>query len=237
MRPPVSPEFRAKLANVVRQPEPFAQYLWRVSHSQMAREWSADIPPPEQEWPHAIPPPGPWPASPSEMASILPDVIRFRYQSRELQHRNLPQYAAFFRDDGPDGEELPILVEVPNLRKVETSYSSLLNTLEKSNFRFEKVEPPSAEEIFVDRLAEFLSVRPSAASQSNRTIVHSNRRGDTVIYAYGYFTSTGTAFGVSTPASKSLASGRYSFGIIESGKERWENIVWTCPNIVQLNLP
>jgi hypothetical protein len=171
------------------------------------------------------------------MESVLPDVIHFHYQARELKRRSVSQHAAFFHDGSPNGEELPILVMVPDLDNVETSYYSLVKTLKESNLRVDAVEPNKAEEIFVDRLTEFMSVESWGAAPLMPTTVNSRRGGDTIIYAKGFFTSTGTAFGVSTPASASLVAGRYLFGIVDSGRQRWENILWTCPTTVQLNLP
>jgi len=172
----------------------------------------------------------------SRMESVLPDVIHFRYQAKELKRRSVSQHAAVFHD-GPNREEFPILVKVPDLDNVETSYFSLVKTLKESNLRVDAVEPDKAEEIFVNRLTEFMSVESWGAAPPMPTTVNSNRKGDTVIYAKGYFASTGTAFGVSTPASGSLVAGRYLFGIVDSGRQRWEDILWTCPTVVQLNLP
>ncbi len=118
------------------------------------------------------------------------------------------------------------------------SYDSLLNTIVKSGLPLEKVDPDQAEEIFVDRLAEFMAVQLTAPSGGGtQTIVDSNRSGDTVLYAKGYFTSTGTAFGVSTPATAYLAPARYSFGIIDAGTIKFDGIVWSCPTRVRLNQP
>ena len=171
-----------------------------------------------------------------KIESVLPDVIHFRRQSRRLESVHFPQYVAFFRDNDDDhAEEFPIPIKVPDLDNIKTSYYALIQMLEGSDFRFGEVKPDHAENIFVDRLAEFLSVRPSSDA-GDPTIVRSNRKGDTIIYAKGFFTSTGTALGIST-ASCYLDSGRYSFGIIDSGRHRWQNIVWTCPTTVKVDLP
>jgi hypothetical protein len=133
---------------------------------------------------------------------------------------------------------LPVLVRVPDLHSLEASYSGLLQSLRNSNLQLEGIEDPYAEQIFVDRLSEFLAVQSaSSVSPPPMTIVNSNRGGDTVIYAKGYFASTGTAFGVSTPATGYLSKARYSFGIMDSGAPRFANIVWSCPATVRLDLP
>jgi hypothetical protein len=146
----------------------------------------------------------------------------------------MPQFAASFRDDGPNGDPLPVLVQVPDLHNVNKSYERLLGSLRKSELPLKEVSWESAEETFVDRLSEFLAVESSDLAH---TVVNSNRQGDTVIYAKGYFISTGTAFGISNPAVSYLSAGRYSFGIMDSGNPRFDNIVWTCPTVVRLDLP
>jgi hypothetical protein len=158
-----------------------------------------------------------------------------------------PQYVAILKDDGPDREQLPVIVQVPDLNSIITSYRSLLNALRKSNLTLEKVDSKSSQEIFTERLSEFLVVGSDGGPPTNQNIseeqttglttVNSNRAGDTVLYAKGYFVSTGTAFGISTPAKRLLPRGRYSFGIMEAGGPRFEEILWTCPTAVKLNLP
>ena len=171
--------------------------------------------------------------------SSLLDVSYFHLQTREIRVNSTSQYAAFFHEAEFDGDSFPVLVQVPDLDNFNASYEYLLLSLEKAKFKLEQVAPPQATEIFVDRLAEFLSVEVTAGSTPIRanTIVNSNRHGDTVIYAKGYFVSTGTAFGLSTPAQRYLAPGRYSFGIMDSGQPKFQNVVWNCPTTVRLDLP
>jgi hypothetical protein len=207
MKPQVSREFRKIVAEIVRFPA-----------GQIGSPWSPPYAPPFNR--------------------AFPDVQHFRSQTTELERRSVPQFAASFRDDSPGDDSLLVLVQVPDLESVEKSYEYLLGLLQKSNFRLEKVDGEEAEEIFVDRLSEFLTMQSIPVSQSaSKTIVNSNRAGDTVIYAKGYFVSTGTAFGMSTPAVRYLSPGRYSFGIIDSGNPRFDNIVWSCPATVRLDLP
>jgi hypothetical protein len=207
MKPRVSPEFREIVAEIVRFPG-----------GVIGSQWTPPYAPP--------------------FNSALPDVQHFRSQRIELTRRSVSQFAASFRDDGPDGDSLLVLVQVPDLTSVEESYQRLLSSLQKSNFLLEKLDWERAEEIFVDRLSEFLSMQSSSVPQStSKTIVNSNRAGDTVIYAKGFFISTGTAFGMSTPAVGYLSQGRYSFGIMDSGNPRFDNIVWSCPATVRLDLP
>jgi hypothetical protein len=88
-----------------------------------------------------------------------------------------------------------------------------------------------AKQIFADRVSDFILSRVMAtgASTVSDTIVDSRRKGDTVLYAMGYFFSTGLACGTSTPATVQLPPGRYSFGIMNHGVPDFEPVVWSIP--------
>jgi hypothetical protein len=137
-----------------------------------------------------------------------------------------------------------VIVRAPDLQNLKASYERFLETLRVTKLPLEEVSQERAQEIFIDRLAEFIAARMSSgpsehtptSSSVTLTIVNSNRKGDTVICCQGYFTSTAVGFGVSTPAVGVL-SGRYSFGIINGGLHDFENILWTCPTTVKLNKP
>jgi hypothetical protein len=179
-----------------------------------------------------------------QFASFAPDIFHFAYQNRWLDWLKISQFAALFKDDGPNGETLPVIVRAPDLQNLKTSYERFLETLRVTKFPLKEVSPESAQEIFIDRLSEFIAAQmssgssgpPFASSSVTQTIVNSNRSRDTVICCQGFFTSTGVGFGVSTPAVGVL-SGRYSFGIINGGVHDFENILWTCPATVRLNKP
>jgi hypothetical protein len=179
----------------------------------------------------------------ARFASFVPDVLRFDFQRRVLSRRQIPQFAALFRDDGPNGEILPVVVLAPDLQNLDTSYERFLETLRSTKLPLEKVSPETAQNIFIDRLAEFIAVRrawtaTNASSSVTQTIVTSNRSGDTVICCQGYFTSTAAGFGTSNPAVGVLSPGRYSFGIMNGGLHDFENILWTCPSTnVRLKKP
>jgi hypothetical protein len=170
-------------------------------------------------------------------ASVHPEIVHFGSQLRELQRRAIPQYAALFKDDGSDGNKLPILVKVPDLDNIDLSYKELLQALSKSDVRLEEANSENAEGIFVERMSEFIAVRSTTTGPNSDTIVHTNRKDDTVLCAKGFFVSTGTGFGISTPAQGYLTPGRYSFGIMTSTGPKFEDVVWTCPRELKVNLP
>src|SRR5258708_3140682 len=124
MRPQVSPAMRKEVSDLV-----------RLRDLRRGERWT---------WRRPLP----------RFENVLPDVQHFHSQTRELELRSVPQYAVSFRDDGPDGDSLPILVQVPDLHSVNASYELLLNALRKSDLPLEKVAAQEAEEIFVDRLSE-----------------------------------------------------------------------------------
>ena len=176
-------------------------------------------------------------------ASFIPDVLRFDFQRRVFSRRKIPQFAALFRDDGPNGEILPVVVLAPDFQNLETSYERFLETLRSTKLPLDEVSSETAENIFIDRLAEFIAARrawitANASSSVTQTIVTSNRSGDTVICCQGYFTSTAAGFGTSNPAVGVLSPVRYSFGIMNGGLHDFENILWTCPSAnVRLKKP
>jgi hypothetical protein len=169
--------------------------------------------------------------------SVHPEIMHFGSQLRELQRRSIPQFAALFKDDGSEDDKLPILVKVPDFDDIDRSYGELLQALSKSNIPLEKIDSGDAEGIFVERMSEFIAARSAATTTNSDTIVHTNRQHDTVLSAKGFFVSTGTGFGISSPAQAYLSPGRYSFGIMTSTGPKFEGVVWTCPRVLKANLP
>jgi hypothetical protein len=168
---------------------------------------------------------------------VADDVAHYQLQVRQLQRADiLPMVATFKEEDS--GANVPVLLQVPSLARVKGTYEVLRGLLADSKIPLETVNAQTAHDIFVDRLVEFIAVGASTSSSVADTIVRSNRGGDIVLYAKGYFTSTGTAFGTSNPAQRLLIPpGRYSFGIIDGNVRKYHNIVWDCPTTVRLPLP
>jgi len=172
------------------------------------------------------------------LGGLSSDLVHFRDQTKILDDCSIKQYAAIFTYNGSREDSAPVIVQVPDLDRPRESYEGLLDALRKSDVRIDKVDSKVAQDIFIDRASEFLAARSAAlnAPAVTLTVVNSNRSGDTVLYAKGYFVSTGMALGISTPAKGSL-SGTYSFGIMDSGNPRFESVLWSCPTTVRLNLP
>lgn len=175
---------------------------------------------------------------------VAKDVRDYHAQFDVLRNNNLPIYVVTMEyRSSQERLSIPVLIKVPDLDELfSSSYHEFLWALERSGLKPAAVSYGDAADVFIDRLSEFIFTRAADSGISSSppvTIVETNRSGDTVLYAKGYFLSTGTAFGISTPATATLQSGRYSFGILESGVPRFENAVWSIPALgnIHLNLP
>lgn len=173
----------------------------------------------------------------SPMAEFQADVAHLKQQLQVFADNGILPRVAKFRDETAREMEIEIPIRVDNLDDVGRASSATYAKLRKGGLTLRSVSPENFEELFVTSLAEFIAAGTSSAVGS-LTTVQSNRSGDTVLVAKGYFLSTSEGFGVSTPATAYLTPGRYSFGILKpDGSSEFQPIVWTCPCVVRLNLP
>jgi hypothetical protein len=189
-------------------------------------------------------------SSPTRAESNIPGFEQIiRAQAERFRERSIRPHVAILydEDDLEKVNKLEVPIRADELGDLDRSYRRTMGVLERSGIQLKQLhDVGDMETAFVDRLAESTAVLfaetykqingPTVVSRSD-TIVNSNRSNDTILYAKGYFLSTGTAFGLSTPATAYLLPSRYSFGIMEPGGPRFENIVWSCPATVRLNLP
>jgi hypothetical protein len=73
------------------------------------------------------------------IASAVGDIYSFRYQNREFTVQKAAQFVVPFRDDGPGGEILPVVVLAPDLQNLTTSYQRFLKDLRTTNLPLEEV--------------------------------------------------------------------------------------------------
>jgi hypothetical protein len=170
---------------------------------------------------------------------IQEDLNTFRQARETGASQEHPFFAAEFHDEDDSNHLLEVLV-APVL--FGPGVSRLLAALQRSKVPVRSVSDLEAQNIVADRAAEFIaaSAAPDGGGRGSgsATVVDSNRSGDTIVFCKGYFVSTATGFGVSTPAMRRISKGRYSFGIVEAnGSHRFDNTLWTCPAQVRLNLP
>jgi hypothetical protein len=180
---------------------------------------------------------------------ILPDIRHFRAQAERFRERSVRPYVAvlYDEDDSAKVNGLDVPIRADDLNNMDRSYLQAMKVLDRSKIQLKQLPDVEAmEAAFVDRLTEaaaqmfaqtYAQINGPMVVSGRQTTVNSNRSNDTILYAKGYFLSTGTAFGVSTPATAYLVPSRYSFGIMDSGGPRFENIVWSCPADVRLKLP
>lgn len=175
--------------------------------------------------------------TPPHLRPIAPDLALFHQQAEAFARHGLKQRVAILRDEDEGSEEIPVLL-APDPTNFDTTYDRLLATLERSGLEVQSTGERDAESIMIDRLAEYLAVRNrSLGPGGTATVVDSRRSGDTILVCKGYFLTTATAFGLSTPAIKTLPSGRYTFGLTTPAGDRFDGVIWTCPTKVRLNLP
>jgi hypothetical protein len=187
--------------------------------------------------------------------SLSPQIARYSQQAQALDRAGVTPYAAIFIDAENRTARLPtpVVVAEDQLADPVRFYRETLEILDKAGLPLEPTDPDVLKEAFIDRLAEHLTIAdpPLAFGREHQqfppgrvgvggltlTEVHTNREKDTVLVCDGYFASTATGFGVSTPAVGELTPGRYSFGILDGGQRRFDGVVWSCPRIVTLDLP
>jgi hypothetical protein len=165
-----------------------------------------------------------------------------------FRENSIAPYVAvlYDEDDEKRTRGLNVPIQADDLNDARRSYSRAIDVVEQSGIELKEVDSSEALEAFVERLAEamaqmfansYLQMGGPPVLGNKATTVCSNRANDTILCAKGYFLSTGTAFGVSTPAYGYLVPSRYCFGIMEPGGPRFENVLWSCPTTVRLRLP
>jgi hypothetical protein len=175
-------------------------------------------------------------------ADVKADIIDFVEQIQVVKQN----FVVEMIDSGLDPEDpiqrnVDVLIKVPNVRQPAQSYGPFLRSLAAHGMRVKPVDQSIARKTFLRGLAEFFYTRANSPAVITPPVteVHTNRKGDTVLHALGFFLSTGTAFGTSWPAYVALPSGRYSFGIDDGSGPRFETYTWSIPTkgIVKVKLP
>jgi hypothetical protein len=100
MRPKVPPELRQEVSDLVR-------------HFGEPPDWMTRFHSPY------------WVLPEGDLQGIMADSIHYKYQAVQLNRKSEAQYAAMFNDDGPLGEPLPVLVQVPDLSNFISSIVDL----------------------------------------------------------------------------------------------------------------
>ena len=168
------------------------------------------------------------------IADVAEDFFRARHQVYYFNKRNLPQLIASFRQQSftdPDKtEQVPVLVEAAVAPTGDLTHP--LGMLDGIAHLLRTTDVAHAKEALVSRTSEFLCTGSEGQPSGPNA-------GDYVLYAKGFFLSTQTVFGISTPARGYLPPGRYSFGIVDQGMPRFEDFLWEIPtrDAVRVMLP
>ncbi len=178
-------------------------------------------------------------------AISIHDVLSDVHHLQQQTAHDTPQIAVYLNDRDPienKTREVPVVAKFSNLLNLNHCIDALFKAIHLSKLKANKITASDGRQIFADRLADFLVSRATAGSSSSAvdTVIDSNRTGDVVLYAMGYFYSTGTACGTSTPATVKLLPGRYSFGIMQGSIPDFDSTVWAIPTAnghVTLNKP
>jgi hypothetical protein len=172
-------------------------------------------------------------------------LLDLNYFQRQMASHVSP-IVVYLKDHDPvevaREREIPIVAKFSDLTDFHSSIERIFQAASQSGLKADTVSQHEGMEIFGDRLSDFIVSRATASGGSamTDTIIDSNRIGDTVLYAMGYFYSTGTACGRSTPATVKLLPGRYSFGIMNGHIPDFDGTVWAVPTAnghVSLNKP
>ena len=161
------------------------------------------------------------------------EIVHMQEQLRIMDSMGLRQVAVEL-EDAEYSRRVLVLLKAENLADMMDSYSRIMATLAGMEMPGYEISSDDAMGTFIDRLSEFMDA--SSRGTVGTTIVNCPRDGATVMYSKGYFLSTGAAFGMSTPARRTIAAGRYSFGILDKGVARYAKTVWPCPAVLSLDL-
>ncbi len=173
---------------------------------------------------------------------ISREAVHAQQQFRDLEARGLSCYGAWFRMEGKDSPEVFVPLKIPELDDWEASYTKAVSNLSASNLRVDQTSADEGKAAFRNRVVETLDVRAAApasilGTQHNPVTVDTNRTGDLVVYTKGFFLSTETGFGKSTPAKGLLPAGRYDFGVRVNGVSQFSGTLWSVPHAGNIFVP
>lgn len=178
-------------------------------------------------------------------ADVSADFAAHQEQNQILERYGVPAPAVQLKLITPIGVEIevisPVRVELTHEENPAYRVVQEIDELVRAGLRAFTVSPREAEEHFRERAADFIAVRAAYAATGGppnpNVTVTTNRNGDTIIYSKGYFYSTQTGFGTSTPASNHLPAGRYDFGILVSKHPHWNGVLWSVPASGSIHVP
>lgn len=181
-----------------------------------------------------------------QVEDVSLDIGYAGVQFGALQKNDLPVLAAQFtlaKTEEIESEPILVPLAIPNLESVRESYNQIQEATARMGLSVFRLSISDAVQALRKGLIEFLDVRLIATMATNGsnspvpTVVDTNRAGDQVLYAKGYFASTQQGFGRSTPARSHLLPGRYGFGIMDGQNPRFDPVLWSVPYHGNIWLP
>jgi hypothetical protein len=120
---------------------------------------------------------------------------------------------------------------------------NIIRSAEQANLNARFVSRDEATQNSVDVLSDMITGRASHPAQreddeppSEEFVVTTDDTNQEILFATGYFISTKQGFGISTPATRRLQWGSYSFGINKRGRPIFSETVWTVPDVLSIHL-
>lgn len=195
------------------------------------------------------------------IGDLAANIIAYRHQKRLLEELQLSwPTALLFRPSAPDVYGGRIAVKVPLdlgvsggivRRRREPTSSQLLKGVpqhrvasEASSVGLHVEDIPVGEvsRTFVELVGDIIFRRlkhPKVSSNGppydSFTITTTSNRVE-VIFCDGYFLNTRQGFGFSTPATRRLPWGQYTFGAIVRGVPVLQDTLWSVPDVTTVHL-
>ena len=129
----------------------------------------------------------------------------------------------------------------PSIVEVSQQAERVSYAAQASGLRVRVAATKEAASTFSDIVGTIIARRASAKSVSAAppaevvTVTTDSDRVE-VLFATGYFISTGQGFGFSTPAQRSLPWGAYIFGHRQGGSAQYEDTLWAVPSVDRIHL-
>ena len=187
------------------------------------------------------------------ISDIRRAIIAFREQKWLLQRFGMLWPSVRLQSDPGNVEktywvplDLSTYVTDSNVLEREIANGDALANAEikarRAGFIIKRSSPDEMDDSFNDILGEVVHRRvsstkdPNTGPPTNVFTVTTNSHGVQLLFAIGFFVSTQQGFGISTPASRHLPWGQYTFGYKQGSKVRFDNIVWKVPDVTNIHM-
>lgn len=119
----------------------------------------------------------------------------------------------------------------------------LLVEAERANFSTRLIDTEEARRSFLDVISYVIGRRVSGPADRNNNgppsdefEITTDLPNEEILFSTGFFVSTEQGFGISTPATRRLEWGVYTFGINRGGSRKFSQTAWTVPDVLSVHL-